>query len=295
MNDYYELRLKISSVPNVEATDGILSVEDAADILNAMLAETGFESFIVDGDYFVSYIPATKFNRENVNAVLRTFPYRNSININNQEIKKITGEDWNREWERNFFNPYVFGDNKCVVHSSFHKDFPTCEYDITIDPKMAFGTGHHSTTRLMVEALFNCSVKNKTVIDVGAGSAILSIIASKLGASNVIAVEIDEFAYTNTIENIALNNCKNISSVLGTVSDIEPSVKADIILANINRNIIIADLEEYKSHLATEGQIFISGFYEIDVPLIEKEVKRLSLSVNYRDNDNNWTILGITN
>lgn len=294
MNDYVEAKIRLTSVSHKE-TDVSLSVEDAQDILSARLADSGYESFEKDGGILTAFVPAKSFDRQVLDKTLASLPFADSINISVEGIKHIEGEDWNSVWEKNYFQPYIFGENKCVIHSSFHYGYPECDLDIVIDPKMAFGTGHHSTTRLMVEALLNTDLKSKPVLDVGTGSGILAIISEKLGAENITAVEIDESAYVNALENSELNGCRNINFILGDIDSVNAMDKFDILLANINRNVILEDLPKYCSRLKPDAQIFLSGFYEEDAGMILDKASTTKLRKNYYASDNRWAIIGLVN
>lgn len=292
MNNYIKTKIKISPVALSGATGDALSWDDISDILNATIAPLGFETFEKEKPFVYAYIQSRVYDADNLKKALKTAPLSDVAIVELKETREIPGEDWNREWEKNYFQPYVFGKDKCIIHSSFHKNLPNCEYDIIIDPKMAFGTGHHSTTRLMVEALFDTAVEGKKVMDVGTGSAVLSILASKLRAKSVLAVEIDDAAYENALENIKLNECHNVEVLLGEVYAVREGMTFDIVLANINRNIIIDDLPEYVRRTARGGRIFLSGFYEEDVPLIEERAQQCKLKLDYHKTDSNWTVLG---
>lgn len=292
MNDYIEAKIRFTPASTSEA--GItLSIEDAQDILSAQLADIGFESFEKNNDLLVSFIPSKLFSRQKLDDTLSEFPFLDTVILDIEKVTEIEGEDWNSEWEKNYFRPYVLAGNKCVIHSSFHKDYPVCDMDIVIDPKMAFGTGHHSTTQLMVDALFNSNLKGKSLLDVGTGSGILAIIASKLGANPITAVEIDEPAYLNALENSELNRCSNIRFILGIISDVQDGQLFDFVLANINRNVILNDLKSYVSHLKDDGQIFLSGFYDKDVEIILDKAESLGLKMNISAVNNDWAIVGL--
>ena len=243
---------------------------DAADLLAAFLADIGFDSFenipADDGTTIMSaYVPSDYFRAEAVNEILRDFPM--DLNIT-WDSSLIPHHDWNEEWEKNYFKPLILGDGRCVVHSTFHKNFPNAEFEVIVDPKMAFGTGNHATTSMMVEYLFSLNLKERKVLDMGTGTGILAILASKLGASNVVGIEIDPSAYENALENISLNHAEVVllngdASLLSAVSEV------DFFLANINRNIILEDLEAYISTLSNNGQLILSGFYLTNIPLIQ--------------------------
>ena len=177
--------------------------------------------------------------------------------------QEIEGQDWNAEWEKNYFKPIIV-DDLCVIHSSFHTDIPQAPYDIVIDPKMAFGTGHHQTTTLMLRWLLSLPMEGRSLVDVGTGTGILAILAAMRGASPVRAIEIDEFAHVNAVENVALNHHGEIDVVLGDASALKGMGKSDYLLANINKNIILNDIEAYSEALNPGGVMLLSGFYERD-------------------------------
>ena len=203
----------------------------------------------------------------------------------------VEGRDWNAEWEKNYFQPIVVGD-ECVIHSTFHHDIPKAKYDIVIDPKMAFGTGHHATTAQVIESILAIDMRGRTVIDMGTGTAILSILAAMRGAELVTAIEIDGFAYTNAIENVDINGVSDVVKLINgdasALAEVEP---ADIFLANINRNVILGDIEAYASYLRNGGTMILSGFYEADVPIIESAARPLGLITEAIRSRDNWTAL----
>ncbi len=264
MNDYIEVRL----TPNPCS-------ETVTDILAAMLADVGYESFLPDDEGLTAYVPQSLFSRESVEEIISHFP------IDNVEISYtdtfVEGRDWNVEWERNYFQPIVVGDNRCVIHSSFHTDYPECEYDIVIDPKMAFGTGHHSTTSLIIARLLEMDLAGKHIIDMGTGTGILAILAAMRGASRIDAIEIDDFAHVNAVDNVANNGHSEINVILGDASALASLGEADVFIANINRNIITADLPAYVKAIRKGGCAIFSGFYVKDIPVIEEVAKPLGL------------------
>ena len=183
MNDY--TKVKFTVTPNEEV---------ATDILAALLADVGFESFVPEDDGMSAYIPQALYDAAAVPETVASFPLEGYEIAYDSEF--IEGEDWNAEWEKNYFQPIVLG-NDCVIHSTFHTDVPTARYDILIDPKMAFGTGYHQTTCHMLRAILASDMNGKSVLDMGCGTALLAILARKHGAANVVAIDIDEFAYEN--------------------------------------------------------------------------------------------------
>lgn len=278
MNDYTELRV------NVTPCD-----ETATDILAALLADIGYESFVPDTTGLTAYIPVSAYNPPELEKTLNGFPIPgHSLTA---EAKTIEGQDWNREWEKHYFQPIVVA-NKCVIHSSFHKDIPDCPYDIVIDPKMAFGTGHHATTSLIIEQLLAIDLANKSVIDMGTGTGILAILAAMRGASPVTGIEIDPAAEINARENIATNGHTEIRILLGDASRIPDCPPADILIANINRNIITEDIDKYALALIPGGTMLLSGFYEADIPIIMESAAPLGLrETGHTVKGDNWTCL----
>ncbi len=253
------------------------------DILSAELADLGFESFSDEADPFIGYIPQDSFDETKLADLLANFEYEKGISYS---LKQAEDKDWNEEWEKNFFQPIVIGD-KCVIHSTFHKDYPKVQYDIVIDPKMAFGTGHHATTSLMAKAILDIDVKNKSLLDMGCGTAILAILAALRGATPITGIDIDEWAYNNAIENIQLNHTEQITLKKGG-AELLGDEMFDIILANINRNILLNDIKRYVKVLNSNGLLILSGFYESDIDAIEKECNQYGLEKLSYEKNNNW-------
>lgn len=277
MNDYIELRVDLEPCS-----------ECATDVLAALLAEEGYESFVPDENGLTAYVRDADFNADILGRVVGAMPFDGITATTGW--KKVEGRDWNAEWERNYFQPIAI-DGRCVIHSSFHTDVPKAEYDIVIDPKMAFGTGHHQTTTLIIRHLLNAGVRGKSVIDVGTGTGILAILAAMCGATPVNAIEIDEFAHVNAVENVALNGHPEINVILGDASALQSLPKADMLLANINRNIILADLGTYARSVVSGGEIVLSGFYSADVDVILDEARKHGLDYKSRASIDDWTAL----
>lgn len=282
MNNYTEARINFSPCN-----------ETITDIAAALLADAGFESFIPDSDGLTAYAPeAIGVTEQSVSQTLKDFPFPVQFTI---QIKSIEGQDWNHEWEKNYFKPIIVG-NQCVVHSSFHTDIPVCDYDIVIDPKMAFGTGHHATTTLIMMRLLQTELSGMNVIDMGTGTGILAILAAMRGASTITAVEIDEAAYVNAIENVRLNSTpqtpqiKLIHGDASALSLIEPG-KANLLTANINRNVITADLPAYVNAVAHGGQLLFSGFYVEDIPVVKAAAEECGLEFIDYTELNRWVSL----
>ncbi|MGL5689665.1 MAG: 50S ribosomal protein L11 methyltransferase [Bacteroidales bacterium] len=271
--NYLEFQFSIS--PNNEIN---------ADVLSAMLGEIGFESFVSTDNGIDAYIQTSLYDENNIKEVIENFPMEASITFTSNEV---IAQNWNEEWEKHYFQPIII-DQKCVIHSSFHKDIPQTEYDILIDPKMSFGTGHHETTSLMLTFLLEEDLQGKSFLDMGCGTAVLAILASKKGANPITAIDIDEWATDNANENIRLNNTANIKILLGDAALLQNENNFDVIFANINRNILLNDMHNYVTKLNDNGHLFMSGFYKQDIPVIEEEANRLGLKLVDFKERNNW-------
>ena len=235
MNDYYEVRLDLNPC-----------CEDASDLLAGMLADEGYESFVPDEEGLTAYIRKELFSGDRLKAVLNDFPFDCTVTASS---KVIEGRDWNSEWEKNYFQPIEIG-GKVVVHSSFHTDIPGAQYDIVIDPKMAFGTGHHSTTSQILTALLSADLEGKSVIDMGTGTGILAILADMRGAARIDAVEIDEYAYEKIWSELSHKDKEVLHAIVcsksGRVKDIRNQL-------NLESN----ELSPYRRRLIRKG--IISG------------------------------------
>lgn len=258
--------------------------EVVTEVLSAELAEVGFESFVDTEVGSTAYIQEGLYNKEAIDQVLKNFPLDATITYT---ISLIAGKDWNEEWEKNYFKPLII-DDKCIIQSTFHKEPATYEYNIYIDPKMAFGTGHHQTTELMIREILNADFREKAVLDMGCGTAILAILASMRGADPILAIDIDEWAYDNAKENLDLNNISNIEVQIGGAELLTGARMFDIILANINRNILLNDINKYASVLNAGGELFMSGFYTEDIPALAAECNKYGLVFVHSNTKDNW-------
>lgn len=277
MNDYVELRLDLEPMPGSDATD----------LIAGLLGDIGFESFVPDESGLTAYISTSLWDESAVDAALEDFPFDCRIS---RKATVIEGRDWNEEWERNYFSPIVVGD-RCVVHSSFHTDIPEAEYDIVIDPKMAFGTGHHATTSLILGQLLDMPLAGKSLIDMGTGTGILAILAAMRGAAPVTAIEIDPFAQVNAVENVALNGHPEINVILGDAGALEGVDPADVFVANINRNVITGDIAAYSAHLKSGGVMLLSGFYTDDIPVVQAAAEAAGLRYESYTKCDRWTCM----
>lgn len=259
--------------------------ETITDILSALTAEIGFESFVECEGGMQAYVQQSLFDEEALKNLIADFPIPDTEIT--YTITEPEDKDWNEEWEKNFFQPIVIED-RCVIHSTFHKDYPKAEYDIVINPQMAFGTGHHETTSSILGELLDADLKGKSVLDMGCGTSILAILASMRGADPVTAIDIDDWCVNNSRDNIALNNINNITVELGDASLLEGRKPFDVIIANINRNILLNDMAAYTACMHKGSEIYMSGFYVQDIDAIRSKGESLGLKfVHYREK-NNW-------
>jgi len=273
--DYIEVRLGFSE-----------GEEFLSDLLSDSLGKIGFEMFTNEGLTLLAYCPSALFDEKQLKRVLTEFEFKKNIAYSSQLIK---AQNWNENWEKNFFEPIIIG-QECVICSSFHKNVPKAAYKILIDPKMSFGTGHHETTALMLHEILKVDLNGKSVLDMGCGTAVLAILAAMKGASPVVGIDIDEWAYNNSLENIRLNGVEGVSILLGGASLLIDSYY-DVIFANINRNILLEDMVLYSSSLLSGGELYISGFYVEDIPILKEEAERNGLEYLSFDEKNNWATI----
>ena len=279
-NDYFAVTVRLAE-PDT----------DACDYLAALLGDLGYESFVDDaetpGASLTAYVQAPVFDGAALDELLADFPY----DVTDGKAEFVPGRDWNSEWEKNYFQPIVIA-GRVAVHSSFHTDVPEAEFDIVIDPRMAFGTGHHATTTLMMQALLDNPPVGKNVVDMGTGTGILAILAVMLGARKAVGIEIDPFAAENAVDNVRLNlpaeaPLSIICSDASALSGLED--KADLFLANINRNIITGDMERYVAAMAPGAQLVVSGFYVADRPVVQQAAEAAGLKLLSMAEKDNWS------
>ena len=266
----------------------VTPVQPGVEILIAELGYAGFESFVETEEGVTAYIQKEEWY-ENILEDIQI--------LNSEEFKidftfnDIEQTNWNEEWEKNF-NPIVV-DNVCSVRAPFHEK-PNTPYDIIIEPKMSFGTGHHETTHMMIQHILKNDFTNKSVLDMGCGTGVLAILAEKKGANPIDAVDYDNWCYLNSLENVERNNCKHITVIEGDAS-VLTGKKYDIIIANINRNILLNDMETYISCLNKGGLLFLSGFYKDDIPVIQEACEKHLLKFEEKLERNHWVALKFLN
>ncbi|WP_282044406.1 50S ribosomal protein L11 methyltransferase [Winogradskyella flava] len=256
-------------------------LQPATEILIAELGYAGFESFVENNEGITAYIQKDDWNAfilEDIH-VLTSDEFKITY-----EFNEIEQTNWNEEWEKNF-KPIIV-DGLVTVRAPFH-DKPNTKYDIIIEPKMSFGTGHHETTHMMIQHILKNDFNNKSVLDMGCGTGVLAILAEKVGATKLDAIDIDNWCYVNSLENVERNNCSSISVYEGDGSLLEHQ-KYDIIIANINRNILLEDIPRYAKHLNPDGLLFLSGFYEDDLDLINSKCRENSLFFKSSITKNRW-------
>lgn len=258
--------------------------EPGTEILIAELGVAGFESFVENEEGVTAYIQKQDWNTEILNDILVLNSEEFTISFTEKEVAQT---NWNSEWEKNFEQIQV--DNLVSIRAPFHEN-PKLKYDIVIEPKMSFGTGHHETTHMMVQHLINLDLEGKKTLDMGCGTGILAIFAEMKDAKPVDAIDIDNWCYLNSIENVERNNCTQITVYEGDASLLADK-KYDVLIANINRNILLNDLKTYTNCLDKDGILLLSGFYKEDIPVIDAEVSSCGLTLEKTIERNNWVAL----
>lgn len=285
------------------------------DVLSALLAEIGFESFVraadlaaekvvnpsdpenptfkyaEDSGEYRAYIQQSLHDEEALRSLLENFPLP-GVEITYEKAEP-EDKDWNAEWEQNYFQPILVeaGGHTCSIASTFHKDVPDAEYAIRIDPRMSFGTGHHQTTSQMISRILETDMTGKEVLDMGCGTSILAILARMRGASHCWGVDVDEWCVENSIDNIALNSLDGVDVILGDASSLAKLPKFHLVIANINRNILLQDMASYVDAMLPGAEIFMSGFYTEDVPVLQQKAASLGLTFMDERSRDNWACI----
>lgn len=266
----------------------ILPLSDAIEILIAELGEVGFESFAETKNGVTAYIQKKDWQENLLEGIHILNSDKFNISHNMEEIEQV---NWNIEWEKNFEAIHV--NNLVSIRAPFHP-ITDLKYDIVIEPKMSFGTGHHETTHLMIQQLLELELDGKSVLDMGCGTGILAIFSEMKGAIKIDAIDIDAWCYENSLENLKKNKCNKITVRKGDASLVEGK-SYDVIIANINRNVLIQDIAVYSKNLAKNGVLLLSGFYKKDIPIIDKEAQKNNLYIEKTLEKNNWVSLKYVN
>jgi len=270
----YYTRLQVSCSP------------DFSEILTAEIANAGFDTFMETDGGFEAYVEEENFDKDMLEEIRRRYLEQTAVEFIFDRIEK---RNWNEEWEKSYEAIDVEG--RCIIRAAFHEPSPSHRYEIVITPKMSFGTGHHQTTYLMIKNQMAMDFAGKRVMDAGCGTAILSIMAMKLGAREAEAFDIDEWSVINGQENIEVNGCSHIHLQRGTIREVSLSGKFDIILANINKNVLLDEIKIYQQYLTPGGQLLLSGFYTHDIADLLAEAKPYGLTEVSRDDRETWAAL----
>lgn len=266
----------------------ILRLSDAIEILIAELGTVGFESFLETKNGTTAYIQKKDWQENLLKGIHILNSDKFNISYDMEEIEQV---NWNIEWEKNFNAIDV--NNLVSIRAPFHPS-SNLKYDIVIEPKMSFGTGHHETTHLMIQQLLDLELSEKGVLDMGCGTGILAIFSEMKGANKIDAVDIDAWCYENSLENVKKNKCNNITVYEGDASIVEGK-SYDVIIANINRNVLLKDIVVYSKNLTKNGILLLSGFYKEDIPIIDKEAQKNNLYLEKTLEKNNWVSLKYVN
>jgi len=249
------------------------------------MAEIGFDGFTDSDTGVLAYIPEDRFDADALQDLDIVKSGMFDISFEHAEIED---ENWNALWESNYEPVDI--DGKCLVRAPFHDAQEGYEYEIVLEPKMAFGTAHHETTFLSMQQMLEMDFKNKSVLDMGSGTGILTVLASKKGAKHVLAIDNDPWAYTNALENFKINGINNAKAIEGDAQSV-PDEQFDIVLANINRNIVINDMQHYAKALKKSGQLLLSGFYEHEVEMVSDEAKKYHIEITSQSSKNDWVVM----
>lgn len=273
---YYEFKIKLTPLTPWN------------EILIAQFSENEYDTFIEHDDGFSAFIPSENFNQEIFDEVLSILPKDVKYSVEKQELEDV---NWNQEWEKNF-EP-ILVENQIYLHADFHEKRSDIPYQINIQPKMSFGTGHHETTYLMLKMMLSMDFKDKSVLDMGCGTSVLAVFAKQKNAKSVLAIDNDSWAFENSVENVKRNQVE-IEVKLGDASLLERQ-KFDVILANINKNILLQDMEKYVENLNQKGFLLLSGIYNFDVEDITEAAEDLGLTYISKEEKNNWCAVKFQN
>ena len=256
------------------------------DILVAELSNLGFESFTNLDGRLQAYIQATSYQSELLQPILKQFE-ENACTVSFEE-ELIPSQNWNEAWESSF-TPILVNE-VCAVRAPFHDRPANAQFDIVIEPKMSFGTGHHATTYLMLSQLLSMRLQDKSVLDMGCGTAVLAILSERKMATRIVAIDNDPLSFENSIENCKLNDCKHVEVLLGDANLLGVD-EFDLIIANINRNILIQDMPAYYKSLKDKGDLLMSGFFDVDVPLLIEHSEKIGFRLIQKLEKNTWAML----
>lgn len=271
---------------NFQIDINIIDPELNNGIIISELSDIEYNGFWETNEGISAFIEESKYDENKLNQIINKYDF--VVDFKSKTIEDI---NWNAEWESYYSAINVEDD--CLIRSPFHPEDPTFIYEVIIQPQMSFGTGHHETTYLMVKHLLLDNLENTIVLDIGCGTGVLSILVEKMGAKVVWAIDNDDWAYKNTISNCLLNATENVSIKHGDGSSI-PIRPFDLILANINKNVLISDIKEYTRNLNNGGKIFLSGFFEIDLPEMKKVIQGAGLRLDSTDVKGEWAFIKCT-
>lgn len=261
-------------------------VDQNVEIISAYLSDFGFEGSAED-EILKAYIQEDEKSMQEITIIIDELIEKN-LCFENYTVDIIKPKNWNEEWEKNYFQPILIG-NQCLIKSSFHKTDLKAKYEIVIDPKMSFGTGHHETTSMMAEFLLELDLQNKVVMDMGTGTGILGILASMIGCNKVIGIDNDSWCYENAQENIEKNNISNFEMILGDAGMLKSYPEIfDLFIANINRHILLADIKYYVKTMKPNSILLLSGFYLDDLQDIQDECYKHGLLLSTKKMKKNW-------
>ena len=260
--------------------------EEFRDIIIAELSNHGFDTFLETGPGFNTYADKPELDLAPIERIVGLYKDVCSISF---ETTTFPDKNWNEEWEKNF--EAIVVEEKCLIRAPFHEIEKSYPLEILIQPKMAFGTGHHATTYLMIQEMMKVDLKNKSVLDLGSGTGILAIAATKLGAHTVWATDINEWSINNSQGNFELNGIEEIELLCGQINDLDIPLQFDIVLANINRNVLLEEIPFYLPKMKHDAILILSGFFEEDQSLIEESITRNALHVIGNSTRNNWSVL----